>query len=114
METEKMSLPAKLWLLFFTFANRKIGKLNYRGLTPCVYFYSIMESLAFAVCSCALIKGYTLFNLLTAIAFFLFYFSDTVLMHNYFGEKKRIVSILCHATYYPAQILIALSLLFIA
>ncbi len=99
--------------LFFTFANRKIGKLNYHGLTIGVYFYSIMESLAFAVCACALIAKFSIFSLILTIAFFLFFFSDTVLMHNYFGEKKRIISILCHATYYPAQILIAISILFI-
>lgn len=100
--------------LFFTFVNRKIGKLNYHGLTVGVYFYSIMESLAFAICSCALIAKFSFLSLILTVAFFLFFFSDTVLMHNYFGKKKRIISILCHATYYPAQILISLSVLFIA
>ena len=98
--------------IFFTFANQKIGNLNYHKLTVGVFSYAVIESFAFAVCACALIGKFSIFALLLTIGFALFYFSDNVLMYNYFGEKKRINSILCHATYFPAQILIAISIFF--
>ncbi len=108
-------IPLIPMCLIYTFANRKIGKLNYHGLTVGVLFYSLVESLTFAICIIALINSFTILALLLSIGFLLFYFSDMVLMHNYFGEKKRkLVSVLCHASYYPAQILIAISIFFLA
>jgi len=98
----------------YTFVNRKIGKLDYKNLTAGVLLYSVVESLSLALCAVALISSFSVSGLLLTIGFTLFYFSDMVLMHNYFGEKRRIVSILCHASYYPAQILIALSIMFLA
>ncbi len=113
---------ASLWViaiiiplsLFYTFANKLFGKLDYKKLTVGVFLYSLVESLSLALCICALVASFSVSALLLTIGFTLFYFSDMVLMHNYFGEKKRIVSILCHASYYPAQILIALSIFFLA
>ena len=99
--------------LFYTFGNKLFGKLNYKKLTVGVLAYSLIESLSFALCVTALIFNFTIPALLLTIGFTLFYASDMVLMHNYFGEKKRIISILCHSFYYPAQILIAISLYFI-
>lgn len=99
--------------LFYTFGNKLFGKLNYKKLTVGVFAYSLIESLSFALCVTALIFNFTIPALLLTIGFTLFYASDMVLMHNYFGEKKRIISILCHSFYYPAQILIAISLYFI-
>jgi hypothetical protein len=95
------------------FGNKLFGKLDYKKLTAGVYLYSLIESLSFALCAVALIFNFSILTLILTIGFALFYFSDMVLMHNYFGEKKRLISILCHATYYPAQILIALSIFFI-
>ncbi|MBE5764001.1 MAG: hypothetical protein E7339_00150 [Clostridiales bacterium] len=100
--------------LFYTFANKLFGKLDYKKLTIGVFLYSLVESLSLALCILALINRFSVSALLLTIGFTLFYFSDMVLMHNYFGEKKRIISILCHASYYPAQILIALSICFLA
>lgn len=99
--------------IFFTFANLKIGKLDYHKLTVGVFAYGVIESFSFAVCACALIFNYSTLSLILTIGFFLFFFSDNILMHNYFGEKKRINSILCHSTYFPAQILIAISIFFL-
>ena len=100
--------------ILYTFVNRKIGKLDYKNLTAGVLLYSIIESLSLALCIVAAIKSFSVAALILTIGFTLFYISDMVLMHNYFGEKRRMISILCHATYYPAQILIALSILFLA
>lgn len=99
--------------IFYTFGNKLFGKLDYKKLTAGVYLYSLIESLSFALCAVALIFNFSILTLILTIGFALFYFSDMVLMHNYFGEKKRLISILCHASYYPAQILIALSIFFI-
>ena len=100
--------------ILYTFVNRKIGKLDYKNLTAGVLLYSIIESLSLALCIVAAIRSFSVASLILMIGFTLFYISDMVLMHNYFGEKRRMISILCHATYYPAQILIALSILFLA
>ena len=99
--------------LFYTFANKLFGKLDYKKLTIGILLYSLVESLSLALCIIAIINQFSTANLLLTIGFTLFFFSDMVLMHNYFGEKKRINSILCHASYFPAQILIALSIYFI-
>ena len=100
--------------ILYTFVNRKISKLDYKNLTAGVLLYSIIESLSLALCIVAAIRSFSVASLILMIGFTLFYISDMVLMHNYFGEKRRMISILCHATYYPAQILIALSILFLA
>ncbi len=41
----------------------------------------------------------------------MFFFSDLMLLLNVFGDLGKITDILCLATYYPAQILLAFSLL---
>ena len=100
--------------LFYTFANKLFGKIDYKKLTLGVYLYSLIESLSFALCITALVFNYSISALILTIGFTLFYISDMVLMHNYFGEKRRYISVICHACYYPAQILIALSIFFLA
>lgn len=99
--------------LFYTFGNKFFGKMNYHGLTVGVFFYSLLESLSYALCIVALISNPSVSAILLTAGFTFFFISDMVLMHNYFGQPKRFISILCHSTYYPAQILIALSIMFI-
>lgn len=100
--------------IFYVFGNKLFGKLDYKNLTVGLIAYSLIEALSFALCFTSLLSEYSVQKLILTVGFTLFYFSDMVLMHNYFGTRKRIVSILCHSTYYPAQILIALSIYFIA
>lgn len=100
--------------IFYVFGNKLFGKLDYKNLTAGLIAYSLIEALSFALCFTSLLQEYSIQKLILTIGFSLFYFSDMVLMHNYFGERKRIISILCHSSYYPAQILIALSIYFIA
>ena len=109
--TLAIALPLSI---FYTFGNMLFGKLDYSKLTIGVFLYSLLESLSYSLCIMALIQTKSLASLLLAIGFTFFFFSDMVLMHNYFGKPKRIISILCHATYYPAQILIALSIAYFA
>lgn len=100
--------------VFYVFGNKLFRKLDYKNLTVGLIAYSLIEALSFALCFTSLLQEYSAQKLLLTVGFTLFYFSDMVLMHNYFGERKRVISILCHSTYYPAQILIALSIYFIA
>ena len=100
--------------VFYVFGNKLFGKLDYKNLTIGLIAYSLIGALSFALCFTSLLQEYSAQKLLLTVGFTLFYFSDMVLMHNYFGERKRVISILCHSTYYPAQILIALSIYFIA
>ena len=58
------------------------------------------------------IKSKTPLNILLAIASILFTFSDLMLVLNVFGPSGLVFSILCLGTYYPAQILLAYSILF--
>ncbi len=99
--------------LFFTYGNKFFGKLDYKGLTVGIFIYSLIESLSFALCILSLLTNYSLSALILTIGFAFFYASDMVLMHNYFGEKRRYISVLCHSFYYPAQILIAISIFFL-
>lgn len=49
-------------------------------------------------------------NLLILIGSILFFFSDLMLLLNVFGSLGKAVDILCLATYYPAEILLAFSI----
>ena len=100
--------------LFYTYVNKFFGKLDYKKLTWGVFLYSLIESLSFALCVTEIVFNYSTSLIVLTLGFALFYASDMVLMHNYFGEKRRLISILCHSFYYPAQILIALSICFLA
>lgn len=50
-------------------------------------------------------------NLLILIGSILFFFSDLMLLLNVFGSLGKAVDILCLATYYPAECLLAFSIL---
>ena len=51
------------------------------------------------------------FNLVVMIGSLLFIFSDLMLLFNVFGEVGRWAGVLCLATYYPAQCVLAYSIL---
>lgn len=51
----------------------------------------------------------SLLNIILTVGSCLFFFSDLMLLFNVFGDLPRIVDILCLATYYPAQCLLAFS-----
>ncbi len=58
------------------------------------------------------IKFKSLFALIIMIGSILFFFSDLMLLFNVFADVSRVFGVLCLATYYPAQILLGVSLLF--
>lgn len=49
-------------------------------------------------------------NLLVLVGSILFFFSDLMLLLGIFGSLPRVVGVLCLATYYPAEILLAFSI----
>ena len=57
-----------------------------------------------------LLKTRNITNLIIAIGSFLFFFSDLMLLFDVFANVSEVFGILCLATYYPAQILLAHSL----
>ncbi len=51
-------------------------------------------------------------RLIILVGTILFFFSDLMLLFNVFSEVNNIFNILCLATYYPAEFLLAFSILF--
>lgn len=88
----------------------KYGKL----LAPCAAYSFIVMCIA-ACAVCAFIHGMSAATALLLAGGILFPFSDVILAFIMFGPKgdKRVLSMFNLATYFPAQILIALSLAFL-
>ena len=57
-----------------------------------------------------LIKSQTITNIIIVVGSVLFLFSDLMLLLNQFASMGRIASVLCIASYYPAQIALAYSI----
>jgi hypothetical protein len=72
--------------------------------------YALIISIMVGKSITNLIKECNLVNLIITIGSVLFFFSDLMLLLNVFGGLPHIIDILCIATYYPAQCLLAGSL----
>lgn len=100
------------------FFGEKIMKLNYGTHKKETVLYSVfLASTLGLACSYTLTEHYTLHSILLNIGFLLFVISDAFLSVIYFSndEKeraKRSLIVLNHITYYAAQYIIALSLMF--
>ena len=103
--------------LAFFFGNKFIGKLNYGPLTAGMPVYSIFVSFDFAVSIMALISGVNIIGaILLVVGLGLFWLSDIVLMHIYFGNKPEKDEFLYYfnlSFYYLGQILVAASMFFL-
>lgn len=73
-------------------------------------FYALIISLMVGKAISNLIREKTLTNILLVIGSILFFFSDLMLLFECFANAPRIADILCLATYYPAQCLLAFSI----
>ncbi|MBP3581348.1 MAG: lysoplasmalogenase [Clostridia bacterium] len=73
-------------------------------------FYALIISVMVGKSISNYIKEKSLFNLIIMIGSILFMFSDIMLLFNVFASVPRIFGILCLSTYYPAEILLALSI----
>ena len=72
--------------------------------------YALIISVMVGKAITNLIKDHSLVNLILVIGSALFFFSDLMLLLNVFAGLPRVIDILCIATYYPAQCLLAGSL----
>ncbi len=73
-------------------------------------FYALIISCMLGKSITNFIKEKSLLNLILLLGSALFTFSDFMLLLNVFASLPRIVGILCLAIYYPAEILLAISL----
>lgn len=88
---------------------------DFDGMLPLVIAYACIISLMLgkAISNAFAKSEYKSANILIAIGAFLFFISDMFLMFNVFANLPRIFDILCLATYYPAQGLLASSILYL-
>lgn len=93
-------------VLFITLA--PIFNFNVLMEIVCVV-YAVIISFMVGKSIANLARKRNLLNLIILIGSCLFFFSDLMLLLNVFANLPRIVDILCLATYYPAQILLAFS-----
>lgn len=74
--------------------------------------YALIISLMVGKAISNFVQKKSLLCLLILIGSVLFFISDLMLLLNVFGSLPRVVDIMCLVTYYPAQIMLALSILF--
>ena len=75
--------------------------------------YAIVISCMVGKAITNLIKQKNVLNILLVIGSALFFFSDLMLLLNVFADLNSIVGALCLATYYPAQCILAHSILYV-
>ena len=87
--------------------------LNYGGVFMqiiCI-IYTLIISLMVGKAISIFVREKNLFTFLLMIGSFLFFFSDAMLLFDQFSSVSIIFGILCLATYYPAELLLAHSIL---
>lgn len=73
-------------------------------------FYAVIISCMVGKSISNYVGNKTLLNLLLLVGSCLFFFSDLMLLLNVFGNMPRVIGILCLATYYPAECVLACSI----
>lgn len=73
-------------------------------------FYALIISIMVSKSIMNYIRERNALNLIIMIGSILFLFSDIMLLFNVFANVSRIFGILCLSTYYPAEILLAISI----
>lgn len=73
--------------------------------------YAIVISFMLGKAMANLVNKKTNTNIVVFLGSFLFFFSDLMLLFNVFGSGAKVFSYLCLLTYYPAEILLAISIL---
>ncbi len=72
--------------------------------------YAIIISCMVGKAVSNLVETKSLLNIVIVVGSCLFFFSDLMLLLNVFASLPQVVGILCLATYYPAEILLACSI----
>ena len=73
--------------------------------------YAIIISIMVGKAITNLLKQRTVLNILLVVGSCLFFFSDLMLLLDVFANFGQLVTVLCLATYYPAQCVLAYSML---
>ncbi|MBQ8186770.1 MAG: lysoplasmalogenase, partial [Clostridia bacterium] len=76
--------------------------------------YGVIISFMFGKAVSNLIRERSVQNILIVIGCFLFYFSDLMLVFDWFSEMDEYAGELCLFTYYPAQCILGLAMIFTA
>lgn len=74
--------------------------------------YALIISLMVGKAISNYVQTKTKLSLVILVGSCLFYFSDFMLVFNVFADISEIFGVLCLSTYYPAEILLAYSILF--
>ena len=99
--------------LIFVFFMIKKSKLNFNGLQFPVIIYTVVISFVLGKATSILFLTNNILNKVVFIGILLFVISDIFLTFDIFGEKKnKLLTVYCHFFYFPAQILIALSIMY--
>ena len=84
---------------------------EFDGMQPLVAVYAVIISLMLAKAVGNYVKSPTTENLIALLGAFLFFFSDLMLLFFVYGGNTIIFDYLCVCTYYPAEFLLALTIL---
>ncbi len=84
---------------------------EFNGMQPLVAVYAVIISLMLSKAVGNYFKSPTTENLVAMLGAFLFFFSDLMLLFFVFGGNTVIFDYLCVCTYYPAEFLLALTIL---
>lgn len=95
-------VPAVIFILCMPFLD--FGSLLMKIIVVC---YALIISLMVGKSLSNLVQQPTRQNILIVIGSVLFFFSDLMLLLNVFGDLSRVFDVLCLATYYPAECLLA-------
>lgn len=92
----------------------KKTNLDFKELQIPIYLYTLVISLMLGkATSILLFSNNQPINVVIFIGTLLFVISDGFLSFDIFGEKKsNLLTVYCHLSYFPAQIMLALSVLF--
>lgn len=102
--------------LFFLLFSKFVMKVNYGKMIVGIIIYSLFISIVVCQGLYAFISlPISAFSILIALGFLFFYVSDIILMKIYFGENTNNKKLYYYnlASYYIAQILLAISLFFV-
>ena len=73
-------------------------------------FYAVIISCMVGKSISNVVKEKSLLTILLLVGSFLFFFSDLMLLLNVFGNMPRVIGVLCLATYYPAECVLAFAI----
>jgi len=112
-------LIAVLLALFFFLFTKLALKIDFGKMSSGIAFYSLFVSIVTSQGIYALFAlNFSLYSILIAVGFLLFYVSDIVLMKIYFNNKEsqnnRVLYYYNLGLYYAAQIIIATSLILVS